>query len=347
MARFFETLNRERNYGCRIREFLYKGLRLLCMENELIRISIVVDKGTDIIEFLYKPMDTDFLWHSFAGLRNPRSYVPPVAHPRGSFIDSYEGGWQELFPNISDDCVYMGAPLGIHGEVAQNPWEYRILKDEPEEISVKFWIRTVRTPYLLEKVLSLTTQEPVLRIEEEVVNEGRVDLQFMWGHHPAFGPIFLDEHCRIEVPEGCKAKTNWTDLGKNAVLPVDTPFDWPLIRGLDGKDWDVSRVPPPASKIFIMCYLYDIPRGWYRLTNTRQKLGFELRWERDLFPILWMWAPYGGCEGYPWYGRNYNLALEPWSAIPHNLAQVAEEGLGIRIGAGERIKTSLEAEAVT
>ena len=54
-----------RNHGCRLNEDLaYKGLRLLLMENELLRLSILVDKGTDIIELLYKPKDIDFMWSS-------------------------------------------------------------------------------------------------------------------------------------------------------------------------------------------------------------------------------------------------------------------------------------------
>jgi hypothetical protein len=47
--------------------------------------------------------------------------------------------------------------------------------------------------------------------------------------------------------------------------------------------------------------------------------------------------------GYPWYGRTYTLALEPWSAIPPNLARVAKENRGIHIAAGQSVATSLEA----
>jgi hypothetical protein len=47
--------------------------------------------------------------------------------------------------------------------------------------------------------------------------------------------------------------------------------------------------------------------------------------------------------GYPWYSRNYNLALEPWSAVPPNLAQLAEENRGIHISSGRTIPTSLKA----
>lgn len=50
-----ERYQHERNYKCRIREIIYKGLRTVTLENELIKVTVLADKGTDIIEFLYKP----------------------------------------------------------------------------------------------------------------------------------------------------------------------------------------------------------------------------------------------------------------------------------------------------
>jgi hypothetical protein len=314
----------------------------ITLENELLRVTVLAGKGTDIIEFLYKPKDMDVLWHSFNGVRNPfeRASRP---HPGASFLDTYPGGWQELFPSIGDNCDYLGAPLGMHGEVCHIPWTTIVENDTPQEIKVRFRVRTPRSPYLLEKTLTLKSEDPTLYIDEVVTNEGKQELQFMWGHHPAFGPLFLDGSCTIEIPEGCKSRTNSLDLGEYKVLPPDTEFDWPRIKGLDGKDWDVSRVPPPDSRIFQMFYLYDLPEGWYTLSNHNHQLQFKLRWDKELFPILWVWAPYGGAMGYPWYGRNYNLALEPWSAIPHNLTQVAEEQRGIKIAPGETVHTALAA----
>jgi galactose mutarotase-like enzyme len=333
----------QRNYGCRIREYRYQDLETLVMENELLRITILADKGTDIIEFLYKPLDLDVLWHSFNGVRSPRNFVSGRTAPGTSFLDFYEGGWQELFPSINEECLYLGAPLGVHGEVCLLPWEYHIEQDEPEEIKVCFHIRTPRTPHLLAKTLSLKSRIATLFIEETVINEGAEELQFMWGHHPAFGPLFLDQSCRIEVPAGTPARTTSNELGRFAALPPDTEFQWPNIEGLDGKVWDVSRVPPPDSRIYQMFYLHDLPEGRYGLVNSNLGTRFELRWDKKIFPILWVWAPYGGAMGYPWYGRNYNLALEPWSAVPPNLAAVAEQNRGIHIAAGQTLATSLEA----
>lgn len=345
MNKFYERYIHERNYGCRIREYVYKGLKTVTLENELIKVSVLADKGTDIFEFVFKPKDIDFMWHSFNGVKNPASFVATRQHPGGPFLDFYEGGWQELFPNISEPCEYMGAPLGMHGEVSLPPWEYVVEKNTPEEISVRFWIRTSRTPFYLEKILSLKTEDATLYIDEKVINEGNVDLQFMWGHHPAFGPIFLDESCVIEFPEDSKAHTCSHNLGKNAILPGDTEFTWPLVKGLDGSMVDLSKIPLPDLKVFYEFYLHDITEGWYRIKNIKKSVGFGIQWDKAVFPVIWVWAPLGGAEEYPWYGRNYNLAIEPWSALPANLAKLVECAGGIKIGPGQVINTKLQAIA--
>jgi hypothetical protein len=306
-------------------------------------VTILADKGTDIWEILYKPLDLDVMWHSFNEPKSPASYTATRHTDRGSFLDYYEGGWQELFPSIGDACEYRGAPLGAHGEVCLIPWGYTVVADTPEKVSVAFRVRTPRSPYLVEKTFTVKGQEASFTIEEHVTNEGAEELQFMWGHHPAFGSLFLDGSCRIEVPSGARARTTTNELGQFGVLPVDTPFEWPDIEGVDGRMWDVSRVPPRDSKIFQMYYLHDLPDGRYGLCNHNFGVRFNLEWDKEVFPFLWVWAPYGGAMGYPWYGRTYALALEPWSAIPPNLATVAEENRGIHIRPGQTITTMLEA----
>ncbi len=55
---------------CRISdEWTYKGLRTVILENDLLRVVILVDRGSDIIEFRYKPYDVDFLLRRPRGIR--------------------------------------------------------------------------------------------------------------------------------------------------------------------------------------------------------------------------------------------------------------------------------------
>ena len=84
-------------------------------------------------------------------------------------MDYYEGGWQELLPNCGNLSLHHGAEVGQHGEVMLLPWRYAITRDEPDEIEVRFEVRTVRTPFHLVKSVSLRRNEAVLRIRERVI----------------------------------------------------------------------------------------------------------------------------------------------------------------------------------
>ena len=47
---------------CKISDdWAYKGMKVIFLENECLRIGILAGRGSDIFEFKYKPFDLDFL----------------------------------------------------------------------------------------------------------------------------------------------------------------------------------------------------------------------------------------------------------------------------------------------
>ncbi len=68
----------ERTAGCRVSDsWTYRGLKTVVIENELVRITVLADKGADIYSFVHKPTDTDFMWKTNWGVRDPSKTVPP------------------------------------------------------------------------------------------------------------------------------------------------------------------------------------------------------------------------------------------------------------------------------
>ena len=130
---------KERNHGCRISDaWSYQGLKTCILENEIIRVMVLVDKGADIYQFVHKPTDTDFLWKSPWGVRNPSKFLPTSGDPTSNWIDVYEGGWQTVMPAGGFPSKVNGADLGLHAEANLLPWDNTIIKDTEEEVSVKF-----------------------------------------------------------------------------------------------------------------------------------------------------------------------------------------------------------------
>ncbi|MBI4377617.1 MAG: DUF4432 family protein [Nitrospinae bacterium] len=335
----------ERNYGCRVSaDYTYRGLKTIIMENEKLHITILADKGTDIIEFLYKPLDVDFLWRSPLGVRNPGLNVPTIGTHIGSFLDYYEGGWQECLPNGGWAAKYKGAELGLHGEVCNIPWQFSIIEDNPERVEVKFRVRTYRTPFYLEKFLSMESNKPILHIKEKLLNEGEEGMDLMWGYHPAFGPPFLSEHCRVDVP--AKKVEVCSEGAPTSRLKPGDKFAWPNCKGKDGKTVDLSRIPPASIKAADMVYLLELEEGWYAITNTKKKVGFGLHWPKEVFPYLWYWQDYQGEFGYPLYGRTYIVALEPFTSYPRfGLEEAIKRGTQMKMASGESVEVYLKAVA--
>lgn len=341
----YNRYQHERNWGARLTEYMYRGYPMVALENRFLRVSVAAGKGTDIIEFLYKPQDVDFMWRNYTGLPEFQNYTPTIPCSSGAFIDFYPGGWQELFPNAGMDCVHKGSPQGAHGEACLLPWRYSIERDDPERVEVAFRVRTHRTQFLIEKKYSLDSNSPILKIDESVTNESSETAEFMWGQHPSFGWPFLDESCRLYLPP-CRVRTPDEYTAPTSRLEKGQDTDWPYVRGRKGEQIDLSRIAGPEASSHDMAYMHDLSDGWFALLNPGKRLGFALRWDKDLFPSLWFWQLYRGGFGFPWFGSTYTVALEPVSSYPPTLTEAVKAGTNLALAPGARLDTTLLAIAV-
>ncbi|HJP28733.1 MAG TPA: DUF4432 domain-containing protein, partial [Dehalococcoidia bacterium] len=90
----------ERTTGCRVSDaWTYRGLKTVVLENEIVCVTVLADKGADIYSFVHKPTDTDFMWRTPWGVRDPKTTVPPTGDPSSIWLDFYEGGWQTVVPH--------------------------------------------------------------------------------------------------------------------------------------------------------------------------------------------------------------------------------------------------------
>lgn len=334
----------ERNWGCRVSlDHIYKGYQAVVMQNELLRVTILADKGGDIVEFLHKPSDTDFMWWTPWGLHKKGAFTPTSAYSAGEFADRYEGGWQEIFPNGGMANKHKGVEYGLHGEASLLAWDARIIKDSVDEITVELSVETVRTPFRCVKRLTMKRGAGALYIEEELKNIGLSECDAMWGHHPAFGAPFLGPDCRIDLPGAiAEYHAEFSDLCR---FERGCEGQWPLIPGKNGKKIDISKFPPYSQKSGDMFYLKNLKGNWYGLTNAKSKVGFGMAWDLKTFPYIWFWQVYRGGLGTPFYGRTYNCALEPFSSIPTGLANAYRRGTHMTFKPGQSKKTWLTAVA--
>ncbi|MCX6018530.1 MAG: aldose 1-epimerase [Chloroflexi bacterium] len=300
---------------------LERGVRAVRMRNSRISIDILPDKGADIYSIVDARTGVDVLWKSHIGLRPPGHGVLS-RDSATAWLEQYEGGWQEILPNAGGENVYKGVTLSFHGESTLLPWDVHILKQSGDEAIVDFSCRLYRSPFLLERRMRLGANDAHFTLHERVVNLADEDMDFMWGHHPAFGAPFISEHTRVCT----NARRVYTDEQNNGPLCPLQPnvySEWPYAATRTGEPLDLRRLPPTGERTARMAYLFDFDGPpWYALLNPQLNLAAAVKWSGNVFKHLWMWQEFNASTGFPFYGRSYTMALEPHSSYPHELGHV-------------------------
>jgi len=318
-------------------------MRALSLENELLRVSVLIDKGCDVFEFLYKPQDLDFVWFTANGFRNPRVVSP--GEPAGPFINSYGGGWQEVLPNGGAPSYHAGASYGQHDEVALLPWDFELVEDSEQAVIVRMSVACLRAPLRLVKELRLEAGSARLEVSELVANESATHVSFMWGQHLVYGAPFLTPGARITLPDGVEGipHAHSPTAAPRRVAPER--FRWPHACSPDGDPVDLAVLPDESGSSDIV-YLTGFPEdAWYEVTcrNT----GLRVGWDARVMPYLWFWQEFHGTADYPWYGRHWNIGLEPFSSYPTNgLADAVANGTALALAGCAQQSFSFFAEVI-
>lgn len=335
----------KRNYGCRITQNIkINDMCALVMENEKLRMTILLDKGADITELLYKPKDIDFMWCSPVEYHNPSKCVSTTGSSLHNYLDHNFGGWQEILPSGGPECTYKGAVIGMHGEVSNLPWQYKVIEDSKDEISIMCSVKTIRSPFYLEKTITIKSNEATVYFYEELTNLANEEMELMWGHHPTLGQGFIDDSCRIDT-SAKKVFTYGQELDFDTQrLDVNCEYDWPMAKDRAGNIIDLSKVPSKNAGIADMIFLKDFDNtAYYEIYNANKNVGFKLEWDKKIYPYAWIWLVCGGSYGYPWYGNTYNLAIEPWTSYPGTgLNKAIANGSALKMNAGQKINFSMK-----
>lgn len=306
---------------CKLREgVLGRTLRALSIENDIIAVTILLDKGADIYRLVYKATGTDVMWKSPWGMKEAARGFDSAVDSLTAWLEAYAGGWQVLFPNGGFANIYKGVELGYHGEASMAAWDYEVLDDSATSVELKLSLRLSRSPFTIERWMRLEAGSPILHIRERISNHAGEAMDCMWSHHPAFGAPFLSEHCVIDTD----ARILLADeqyVGAANPLTLDREYAWPLAG-----DLDLTKIPPPHQPRDLLGYLKDFKTGWYSITNTALGFGIGFTWDINVFPYAWFWQELNSSPGFPFYKCSYVIAIEPASSIPgHGLSAVMEK----------------------
>jgi hypothetical protein len=94
------------------------------------------------------------------------------------------------------------------------------------------------------------------------------------------------------------------------------------------------------------CVITGMTDGWYAVTNTERGVGFAFVYPKETYPYLWFWQVFGGGPGWPWYKRNYNVGLEPFSSLANGVPEPGKrKRTAVMMKAGEKRTAVMRAVA--
>lgn len=312
--------------SCRLRKIRFdQDSEIITLENGIISVSVWPEKGAEIVSLRYVKKGVDVLWKAPWKVKKPAKGLSVFPDSAKVWLEHYGGGWQEIFPNAGDECVHNGIELSFHGEASLLPWSYEILEDSEQQASVRFSVKLNRSPLKLIRVMTIKMGEPILLFSERVINIADQTMEYVWGHHPAFGHPFLSEHCKVDSGAKLIEADDRYDPDSNFLQPAGK-WSWPHVQYKDGKVIDIGWLPPAKSGVSCLAYLKDFSEGWYAITNCELGIGVGFVWPKEVFPYAYFWIEANASPDFPFYGRAYTVAIEPFSSIPgQGLANVIEK----------------------
>jgi len=278
-----------------------------CLENELIKLSILPDLGAKIASLVYKPQNFEVLFQPEDGGYRLAAYGD-------GFADYDTSGADEMFPTI-DPCAYpyegyQGKALPDHGELWSIPWSI-IPLDEGLAAEVK----GRALPYIFRRTISLSKN--TVHMEYQVCNRGDKPLYGLWAFH---GLAACDESTRLILPPTQRIIT----VHDSKLLgSTGTSHSFPLTLDQNGQEYFLDRIKPRTTGKTEKIYVEGLIRkGEAALTLNEGRLIYKLVFPEDKVPYLGVWLNEGGFKG------EYNCALEPSSGYYDSL-EVAQKLDGI------------------
>ena len=318
-----------------VREEKYGGAEVVVLENEHLRVKVVPEKGSDIVEIVYKKKGLNLLYESPIGFRRFGSISPSIGTGDSSFLDYYEGGWQDIVPNPGLISSNKGASWGMHGESSLLPWSAAIA-DEGEDARLEVSTPLMRYPMRIDKVLSLAHDSSVLKVDETLTNLGEQEVEFAWLQHIVFNRPMVGPGMSVDMRAGaCTAGAY-----KQTRLKPGVEFEWPNAPALDGSTIDMRGAPPTGKRFEDNLYV-KMKEPWYAIRNSQVGLTVGVSWDLKVLPSMWYWLNNGALD-YPWWGRSYNLGLEPSSSVTElGIKEYMEKGNALKLGAGASMRLGI------
>ncbi|HUK29069.1 MAG TPA: alpha-amylase/4-alpha-glucanotransferase domain-containing protein [Candidatus Acidoferrales bacterium] len=275
------------------------GMSGFVLENEKLRTVLMPEFGARIISIIYKPTETEFVWH------NPRV---PIMKP--SYKPEFEdmSGLFDCVPTC-ENCTYKQWQLPMYGETASEPWRVLRKRKTARSITVAMQRKCQVYPLMVNKSVTITKNEPSLELNYRLTNLSNERLEY---HYSGHNTLNINPNYRIILPpEVQKLKRGYAITDRLGNFEDEIP--WPTTVDKAGRTVDLSKVGQPTEGTGENLYTPKLNDSWCAALNESRHEAIGFSFDATVLPYILVWINWGGYLGH------YHIALEPSSGRPDNL----------------------------
>jgi Domain of unknown function (DUF5107) len=300
------------------------SLSTLDLESRWFKVRVLPEVGAKIYDLVWKPAGRNILWH------NPR-VAPQIFPIEGEFDNYWCGGWDDAFPTC-DACVFRNQHYPDLGELRSVQWKTDFMRQETHAMTARLSAYGPISPVQAVKTIVVERGAPIVRVRYEITNLGPMDVDYLWGTHPAVA-ITPGTILRIPARQGVVWQCNDPAYGEPG-----RQYDWPVLE-VKGRTIRMDQVQSGDASLYFGHYAVDLEAGWFAIEDTQSGEGFLAAFPLDQCPCLWLWLNYGGWRGH------YHVIVEPWTGRPVNLAEAYDQNASRRLKPGEVFSVEIKVTA--
>jgi len=283
-----------------------KGMSVMSIRNgNGLEISILEDKCLDIFDV------------SYSGI--PLAWISKNGMVANQHFDGKGIGWLRSFGGgmlVTCGLRNVGGPekdgpeeFGLHGRItampARNVAVREYWKENIYHVEISGVIRETNVfgeNLALYRTVKINSDEPVIRLQDKIINEGFEKQQIMVLYHLNWGFPLLDENAELIL--------NSASIEQRGENQSDIP-EWnkfsPPVQGFSEKVFFHDLIPDNQNRVN------------YQLNNPALGVGVKVSWEKSQLPFMTQWKMLGQSE--------YVLGLEPGNSLPVGRNGIRERGL--------------------
>ena len=310
----------------RMRETTFHGRRAVSIENDLTRMTMLVEGG-HIAEFLDKRRGLNPLWIPHWPSIEPSLFGPSHHSTFGAGADGKllagimgHNLCLDIFGGPSDEEAAAG--MTAHGEGS-------VVTYQTEAIDEGLIARAHFPMALLAFTRRITLHGGTAQIHETVSNLSDCDRPIGWTQHVTLAPPFLEPGTTEFRTSATRSRVFESAFGRADYLTAGASFDWPMAPRIAGGMADLSVFHNAPMSSAYTAHLMDPQQeeAFFVAFSPAARLAFGYIWRQRDFPWLGIWEENRSRPGPPWDGQAITCGMEfGVSPFPETRRQMIDRG---------------------